>query len=267
MKFAVIGNPISHSLSPLMHHENFKALKLNAQYEALNIPPEHFHHIRDIIQAHALDGFNVTIPHKERIIPYLDALSPEAEAIGAVNTVVVSDNQWVGHNTDGIGFVKGLEQRYGNLDNARILIIGAGGASKGIAYTLTQKARYPIAVVNRTMSRFDDWQFDIEKHHLSELEQIAGQFDIIINTTPVGMNNVEESVGVLNALKEDVWVCDIIYIPAQTAFLKQAADQGYQTYNGLDMFVYQGAESFRIWTGQEANIEAMRQIVEHRLYQ
>ncbi|MGV3041421.1 shikimate dehydrogenase [Staphylococcus rostri] len=266
MKFAVIGHPIEHSLSPIMHHANFEALQLNHEYQALNIPPAHFHHIRDIAAEYALDGFNVTIPHKERIIPYLDDMTDEAKAIGAVNTVLIKNGRWIGHNTDGIGFVKGLNDYYGDLSNAKILIIGAGGASKGIAYSLSQKTSHQIAVANRTMARFDDWQFDIEAHALSEVDTIAHQYDIIINTTPVGMHTSTDQVVSLQQLKQDALVCDIIYIPAETAFLKAAKAQGYDTYNGLDMFVYQGAESFNFWTGQQADIDAMRQRVTKRLY-
>ncbi|MCS4485579.1 shikimate dehydrogenase [Staphylococcus americanisciuri] len=266
MKFAVIGHPIEHSLSPLMHHANFEALHLDYHYQALNIPPEHFQHIRDIAVEYDLDGFNVTIPHKERIIPYLDTMTEEAQAIGAVNTVLIKDNQWIGHNTDGLGFVKGLIDHYGDLHNAKILIIGAGGASKGIAYSLSQQSKHLVAVANRTMSRFDNWQFEVQPYHLSDIDNIANQFDIIINTTPVGMHASTDQVVALKQLKKDVLVCDIIYIPAETAFLKSAKARGYRTYNGLDMFIYQGAESFKFWTSKEANVEVMRQCVKNRLY-
>ena len=266
MKFAVIGHPIEHSLSPLMHHANFEALQLDYDYQALNIPPAHFHHIRDIAAEYDLDGFNVTIPHKERIIPYLDAMTDEAKAIGAVNTVHIENGRWIGHNTDGIGFVKGLKDYYGSLTNAKILIIGAGGASKGIAYSLSHETTHPIAVANRTMSRFDDWRFQVEAHALIEVDDIADQYDIIINTTPVGMHESTDQVVTFQHLKKDVLVCDIIYIPAETTFLQAAKVQGYNTYNGLDMFVYQGAESFNFWTGQQADISVMRQRVKERLY-
>lgn len=266
MNFAVIGHPIEHSLSPIMHHANFDALQLDHGYQALNIPPAHFNHIRDIASEYGLDGFNVTIPHKERIIPYLDELTDEARAIGAVNTVHIKEGCWIGHNTDGLGFVKGLIEYYGDLSDAKILILGAGGASKGITYSLSQKTVHRIAVANRTMSRFDDWQFEVTPYHLSEVDQIAGQFDIIINTTPVGMHTSTDQVVSLKELKHDALVCDIIYVPAETAFLKAARLQGYKTYNGLDMFVYQGAESFKFWTGLEADIEIMRNRVKEKLY-
>ncbi|MGV3224007.1 shikimate dehydrogenase [Staphylococcus hyicus] len=261
MKFAVIGHPIQHSLSPLMHHANFKALSFDAEYETIDIPEAHFHHIKDIIRSRQLDGFNVTIPHKERIIPYLDTLSDEAKEMGAVNTVVVKDGKWMGYNTDGIGFVKGLESYYGTLQNAKILILGAGGASKGIAYQLKQKTKHPIYVANRTMSRFNSWSFEINAVHLDEVELISPQFDIIINTTPLGMGQSKESILTFNRLKNETLVADIIYTPLMTPFLANARQNGYDIYNGLDMFVYQGAESFNIWTGRQANIEVMKSAV------
>lgn len=267
MKFAVIGHPIDHSLSPVMHHANFKSLKLDAEYEALNIPPAHFEHIRDIITEKGLDGFNVTIPHKERIIPYLDEISDEAQAIGAVNTVKINNGKWIGYNTDGTGFVKGLQAKYGDLHEARILILGAGGASKGISFALNQVTKHPIAVANRSMSRFDDWKLPIQPYHLETVPTIAHEFDIIINTTPVGMNQSQESIITFEQLKTDVLVCDIVYIPLETTFLKEAAQKQCHTYNGLDMFVYQGAESFKIWTGLNSDITKMRETVLKKLTQ
>ncbi|NHM75819.1 shikimate dehydrogenase [Staphylococcus sp. 11007852] len=261
MKFAVIGHPIQHSLSPLMQHANFQSLNMDAEYEALNIPVEHFHHIKDIINSRQLNGFNVTIPHKERIIPYLDVLSDEAKEMGAVNTVVVKDDKWIGYNTDGIGFVKGLESYYGELKKAKILILGAGGASKGIAYQLKQRTSYPIYVANRTMARFDSWSFEINAIPLEDVNTIASQFDIIINTTPLGMGQSHESIMTLKNLKPNALVADIIYTPLITPFLATARQNGYDIYNGLDMFVYQGAESFNIWTQRKADIEAMKTAV------
>ncbi|MBI5975774.1 shikimate dehydrogenase [Staphylococcus canis] len=264
MKFAVIGHPIQHSLSPMMHHANFKSLDEAHEYEALNIDPKHFHHIKSIISERNLDGFNVTIPHKERIIPYLDALSPAAETIGAVNTVKIKEGKWIGYNTDGSGFVEGLKHRYPHLQDARILIIGAGGASKGIAYALKTISKHPITVANRTLERLNKWTFDVYPLDLKEVISNIGQFDIVINTTPLGMDQSTESILNLTGIPQHILVCDIIYTPFETPFLKQARLNGNETYNGLDMFIYQGAESYEIWTNQQANIEAMKErVLEH----
>ena len=128
MKYAVIGNPIDHSLSPVMHNANFAALNDLSSYEAINIRNEDFHRIKEIINDKALSGFNVTIPHKERIIPYLDEIDEQSKTVGAVNTVKILDGKWIGYNTDGIGYVTGLRQVYPDLEDAYTLILGAGGA-------------------------------------------------------------------------------------------------------------------------------------------
>ena len=237
MKFAVIGNPISHSLSPVMHRANFNSLGLDDTYEALNIPIEDFHLIKEIISKKELEGFNITIPHKERIIPYLDYVDEQAINAGAVNTVLIKDGKWIGYNTDGIGYVKGLHSVYPDLENAYILILGAGGASKGIAYEL---------------AKF------VKPKYLAE-------FDIVINTTPAGMAGNNESIINLKHLSPNTLMSDIVYIPYKTPILEEAERKGNHIYNGLDMFVYQGAESFKIWTNKDADINSMKTAVLQQL--
>lgn len=259
MKFAVIGHPIGHSLSPVMHLSNFEALGRDDQYIALDIPPERFQHIKEIIAENELDGFNITIPHKESIIPYLDEISPNAKHIGAVNTVLIRDNKWIGYNTDGIGFVKGLLDNYGSIEDKEILVLGAGGASKGIVSEMMRYTNSKISVANRTIERFNNWNLDINRYSLKDVNPILDKFDIVINTTSVGMNkSTSELIIPIEKLNEHALVCDIIYIPDKTPFLHACEKNGHSIYNGLDMFVYQGAESFRIWTNQEANIKSMK---------
>ena len=266
MKFGVIGHPISHSLSPIMHAANFEALGREDEYGALDIPPEQFKHIKEIINEKALDGFNITIPHKESILPYLDEVSSNAKHIGAVNTVLIQDNKWIGYNTDGIGFVKGLIEHYGSIQDRKILVLGAGGASKGIVSEMQKFTNHKITVANRTMSRFDNWQIDIETISLTDVQSVLQTFDIIINTTPVGMNTQHsEFIIPVEKISKNSLVCDIIYIPDKTPLLQACEQAGIAIYNGLDMFVYQGAESFKIWTGQEAHIESMRNKVQEEL--
>ena len=151
MKFAVIGNPISHSLSPLMHHANFQSLNLENTYEAINVPVNQFQDIKNNFRKRALMD-SMLLFHKERIIPYLDDINEQAKSVGAVNTVLVKDGKWIGYNTDGIGYVNGLKQIYEGIEDA-ILILGAGGASKGIANELYKIVRPTLTVANRTMSR------------------------------------------------------------------------------------------------------------------
>ncbi|MBL7565139.1 shikimate dehydrogenase [Staphylococcus saccharolyticus] len=264
MKFAVIGNPISHSLSPLMHNANFKSLGINDTYEAINIPIEQFDTIKEIITEKNLDGFNITIPHKERILPFLDDINEQSKSVGAVNTVLIRDGKWIGYNTDGIGYVSGLNNIYEDLEETYILILGAGGASKGIANELSKIVKSKLTIANRTMSRFDNWQLDINKISLNEAEKHLDEFDIIINTTPTGMDN-NECVISLDYLSSHALVSDIIYIPYKTPILMEAEKLGNPIHNGLDMFVYQGAESFKIWTGKQPNIHVMKETVINKL--
>ena len=240
MKYAVIGDPVSHSLSPVMHQVNFKSLNMEDTYEALHIPTQDFHDIRHIIEDNHINGFNVTIPHKERIIPYLDEINDQAK-VGAVNTVKIINNKWIGYNTDGIGYVMGLKQVYPDLENAYVLILGAGGASKGIANELSKIVQPKLTIANRTMSRFETWDMDINAISLEQSEQYLDEFDIIINTTS-GLNNNDDIVISLDNLSSSTLVSDIIYIPYKTKFLKEAEFKGNTVYNGLDMFINQGAK-------------------------
>lgn len=265
MKYAVIGSPIDHSLSPVMHNANFKALGLDHDYEALNIDPSNFDSIKEIIKNQNLSGFNVTIPHKENIIPYLDEIDEQSKTVGAVNTVKIHDNKWIGYNTDGIGYVEGLKTVYPDLSNAYILIIGAGGASKGITNELMKHVNPKITVANRTLSRFDNWQMNINKIGLNDAEKALSEFDIIINTTPVGMNNNSDLVINLDNLAPHTLVSDIVYIPFKTPILKTAEAKGNPIQNGLDMFVNQGAESFKIWTDLTPNYDVMKDTVLNHL--
>ncbi|PTI89336.1 shikimate dehydrogenase [Mammaliicoccus vitulinus] len=266
MKFGVIGHPIDHSLSPIMHSANFEALGRDDQYHALNVPPQHFQRIREIIKEQEFNGFNITIPHKESIIPYLDEISPSAQYIGAVNTVLVKDDKWIGYNTDGIGFVKGLIDKHGPIDENNILVLGAGGASKGIVSEMIKFTNHKITVANRSVDRFDNWQLEIKAMSLMEVKPLIHTFDMIINTTPVGMNEKSSELIIpIEKISKKALVCDIIYIPNKTPLLQACEREGLAIYNGLDMFVYQGAESFEIWTGQEANIEVMKNRVKDEL--
>lgn len=265
MKYAVIGHPISHSLSPVMHNANFSELGLNNTYESLNIPTEEFNSIKEIITEKELNGFNVTIPYKERIIPYLDDIDEQSKTVGAVNTVLIKDGKWIGYNTDGIGYVTGLKQIYDDLKHAYILILGAGGASKGIANELTKFVEPKLTIANRTMSRFNDWNLDINAISLDNAEKYLDEFDIVINTTPAGMDKNTDSVINLRNLSPHTLVSDIVYIPYKTPILIEAESKGNPIYNGLDMFVYQGAESFKIWTGEQPNIQIMKNTVLNQL--
>ncbi|UTH13004.1 shikimate dehydrogenase [Macrococcus equipercicus] len=263
MNFAVIGHPVRHSLSPVMHHANFTAGSHEHSYTALDIAPAHFHHIRDIIKEQQLDGFNVTIPHKSAIMAYLDEVDEEARMMGAVNTVKITDGRWTGCNTDGSGFVESLGQNFSMTDfkRTKVLILGAGGASRAITYAL-QQAGAEVTVANRSLDRFSDWPFTVNAIQLAHVNEVIGTMDLIINTTPIGMTGfAAEELCDLNRANNTAHVADIIYTPAVTPFLAEAARHQLPVMNGLDMFVNQGAQSFEIWTGEPADRSVMKERV------
>ena len=266
MKFAVIGHPIRHSLSPLMHHANFKVLQRDDEYTALDIDPKHFHHIKDIIKQVDLDGFNVTIPYKVDIMQYCDEIDPLAQKIGAVNTVVIQNDKWIGYNTDADGYIMDLKQNCNIDDIKHVLIIGAGGASRALATKLNDLG-CQITISNRSRHRLSSWEIPTEFIVLSDINKIELKpFQLIINTTPVGMSGFNNEMLIdLNRCQKDSIISDIIYNPAETEFLKQAKDLKLPYFNGLGMFVNQGALSFKYWTGIDANSEAMKAAVIKKL--
>ncbi|TDM04402.1 shikimate dehydrogenase [Macrococcus carouselicus] len=263
MKFAVIGHPISHSLSPVMHHANFRSLGLDDSYIALDIHPTHFHHIRDIIAEYELDGFNVTIPFKTEIMTYLDEVDDDAGEIGAVNTVKIVNGRWIGYNTDGTGFIESLPEM--ELDGLNVLLIGAGGASRAIAQAFKTYGA-GITVANRTAERMADWPFAVTKIPLTEIDEYAKLADLLINTTPVGMSGFNAcSLYDFKSVNPAAIVAEIIYTPSMTPFLLEAERRNLQTINGLGMFVNQGAQSFEIWTGLKADRHIMTKKVQQHL--
>ncbi|TDM15596.1 shikimate dehydrogenase [Macrococcus bovicus] len=261
MNFAVIGHPISHSLSPVMHHANFRSLGLDYSYLALDIHPNHFHHIRDIMTAKEMDGFNVTIPFKTAIMDYLDEVDADALKMGAVNTVKITGDKWTGYNTDASGFIESLPLH----DYRHVLLIGAGGASRAIAQGFAARGA-EVTVANRSPERLDDWPFDVNKITLQDIERYADRTDLLVNTTPVGMTGFKDEVLYdFSSVHPDAVVADIIYTPSKTPFLALADSLGLTTINGLGMFVNQGAQSFKIWTGLEADRAAMTECVKNHL--
>ncbi|WP_416827320.1 shikimate dehydrogenase [Ectobacillus polymachus] len=267
--YGVIGNPIGHSLSPLIHNDAFSSLQIDAHYHAFRIEEDKLADAVKGFRATEIAGFNVTIPHKVAIMQYLDSVDDLAKQIGAVNTVVNKDGQLIGYNTDGTGYVRALESIAGDsLSQKRVLLIGAGGACRAIYFTLASKGITQIDIANRTISRAQDlidschYQTSSYAVSLEEALQNEQSYDIIVNTTSVGMYpHVEDSPFSIQELKQGAIVTDIIYNPFQTTFLTEAKRAGAIVQNGVDMFVYQGALAFQLWTGKWPNVERMKQLV------
>ncbi|GAA0482955.1 shikimate dehydrogenase [Salinibacillus aidingensis] len=270
----VIGNPIKHTLSPWIHQQFMKETGINGIYRPYEIKEEELKESFDTFRRMNVDGFNVTIPYKETITRFTDILDPRARAIGAVNTVVNQDGTWKGYNTDGRGYIRSLKQSFPELDTSvkSVLLIGAGGAARGIYDALNQEAFPVIDIANRTRERAEGL-LDIREAHvktslytLIEAEQNLHQYDLIIQTTSIGMAPNDGMMPLqLQTLKQNTIVSDIIYNPIETCFLKTAKEKGARIHYGHGMLLYQAALAFELWTGRSIHPAHILQELEQKL--
>lgn len=248
MNFAVIGSPIEHTLSPAIHYANFNSLNLDDTYRALHIRPEELTHIRDIINQYDLNGFNVTIPHKETIMEHLDFIDQRALEVNAVNTVLIKDDKLYGYNTDVTGYKQAYSERFGTKRRS-ILILGAGGASKAV-YRAHSELEDDITIYARREASFDTFK-DQNFEKLSSLDNLKS-FDVIINTTPIGLKKEDlyevMSLSDDNITKDTIGI-DLIYNPEKTPFLYGFDEK--KSMNGLSMLVNQAIHAFEIWYDNE----------------
>ncbi|MBL7126064.1 MAG: shikimate dehydrogenase [Dehalococcoidales bacterium] len=265
----IIGDPIEHSMSPVMHNAAFKALGLDYVYFPFHVQRGELPGAIAGIRALNVVGLNVTIPHKEAVIPLLDRLEPLAERMGAVNTIVNEGGLLTGHNTDAPGFMQALRSKGIDHEGKSILILGAGGASKGISFILAE-AGASLVILNRTVTRAEELASQIAQYYhrrpealtLSEENLARGLdgADVLVNTTSVGMvPDVNQTPVPASLLNHNLVVCDIVYNPLETKLLREAKVAGARTIDGLDMLVWQGALAFEKWTGQKAPFEVMKQ--------
>ncbi|WP_054028194.1 shikimate dehydrogenase [Bacillus sp. FJAT-28004] len=267
--FGVIGNPIRHSKSPIMMNRAFRETGINGVYTAFHVTSDRIRDFAAGVRAMGIRGVNVTIPHKLDIMSVLDEIDASAQAIGAVNTIVNDAGRLIGYNTDGIGYVRSLkEEAERELAGKRIVVLGAGGAARGIIYALANENPARITIANRSVDRAKELadslqnKVDIEAISNEELQTACQQADIVINTTSVGMfPQTEETPIDASWLKPGAVASDLIYNPLKTKFLQQAEQRGCRIHGGLGMFIYQGAYAFEYWTGQPAPAAAMRETV------
>jgi shikimate dehydrogenase len=273
--YGVFGDPIRHSRSPIMLNRAFREKGINAAYGAYHIKPEQLRSAVEGIRALGFGGVNVTIPHKVEVMQYLDEIDEGARIIGAVNTIVNREGRLIGYNTDGIGYVRSLKEETGiDLKGKRVLLIGAGGAARGVGYALSLEQPETVWIANRTAERAVQLAADLSAltdvrgMGMDEINHIKNQVDLIVNTTSIGMYpHVDESPAEPEWFHEGMTVSDLIYNPLMTRMLKEAAERGARIHSGLGMFIYQGAYAFEYWTGQPAPIAAMRETVEESLAQ
>jgi len=247
----IIGYPIKHSLSPMLHTALARKYGLNFVYLAFEILPERFHFIKDIILTLNIRGLNVTIPYKERIIPYLDEIDKLAGYIGAVNTVINKDGKLIGYNTDIYGFTKSLEGV--DIENEEAFVIGCGGVSKAIICGLEElgiKKVYIFDIDKDKMvhmkRQFHDFVVLVEQ---KEIDKIVPEVKMVVNATPLGMKEGDPSPVNLKLLNKQHIIYDVVY-NRRTEFVNYATQIGCkQVIDGIPMFVYQAEESFFLWTG------------------
>ncbi|MFU8688631.1 shikimate dehydrogenase [Rossellomorea sp. FS2] len=267
--YGVIGDPIAHSMSPVMHQAALDDAGLEGTYMKFHVTPDALPQAIGGIRALGIRGVNITVPHKVAVMELLDRIDPLAEAIGAVNTIVNDDGVLTGYNTDGPGYVEGLQKALvGDVTNKSVLMLGAGGAAKAIFYSLASIGVTHIDIANRTEARAADMiaacPFAISSSYIpmDEAGEAVNRYDIIIQTTSIGMSpEVGHSPLAFDSVKDGSLFSDIIYNPLETAIMKRARELGAQTQNGLEMFVHQGALAFEKWTGVIPDTETMKKIV------
>lgn len=269
--FGVIGHPIGHSLSPNMHQAAYQDINVDAHYYAFDVEPNQLGDAIKGMKALGISGFNVTVPHKVAIMEYLDEIDEDAKAIGAVNTVKNDNGRLIGFNTDGPGYVSGLKT-VAQLEGQNVLIIGAGGAARGIAITLANTRIKSLTITNRTAQKAKEIitacndKVNLNVLEIQAAEENLAQFDIIINTTSVGLYpNIDECPLDLRRLRKGSYVSDIIYNPFYTKWLQIAKEKGAVVQNGVPMFVNQGALAFEIWMGRKPNLKVMENTVIQQL--
>jgi shikimate dehydrogenase len=270
--FAVLGYPIGHSMSPIMLNDVLSYYEIDAHYHPFKVSPEELEIAIRGLKAIGISGFNVTIPHKSAIIPFLDSVDDLALSIGAVNTVVNDNGKLVGYNTDGYGFIKGLEPYISSFSDKKVLVIGAGGAARAIYFTMAKMKPLALDITNRTVIKATElikacpFESNSRALSLDEAEVQLNEYDVVIQTTMIGMYpNVLETPISLKKLNNRALVCDIVYNPLETQFLREARKKGATVQNGVEMFVYQGALAFEKWTGIFPDVKRMRENVLRQL--
>jgi len=264
----LIGDPVAHSVSPAMHNAAFRALGLDYAYLPFRVRQEELPNAVAGLRALNVVGLNVTIPHKVAVMSFLNKLDPLAERMGAVNTIVNDGGVLTGYNTDASGFLQALRSKNIESEGKSIVILGAGGAAKGISFILAG-AGASLVILNRTLSRAEELAAQVSQTYQRRVEAVVlneknmaralDRADILVNTTSVGMvPDIEQTPVPAGLLKPRLVVFDIVYNPLETRLLREAKAAGARTIDGLDMLVGQGALAFEKWTGQKAPLTVMK---------
>ena len=266
----LLGDPVAQSISPAMQNAAFRALGLDWRYELLETPKAELAQMVARLRAADCAGANVTIPHKEDVVHWLDHVTDRARRIGAVNTIFKQDSQLIGDNTDGYGVTQALRDASVRLQGRRVAILGAGGAAHAVAVTVAELGAARIVILNRTIVRaeilaaFLRASFSTVALAVNDVNALANS-DLIVNATSVGMTPCEDASPMLVAFPCGAVALDLVYRPIETPFLRDAARVGAQTVDGIGMLVHQGAAAFKLWTGRDAPVDVMFDAARHAL--
>ncbi|SRR5690554_719696 len=276
--YGIFGYPVGHSLSPLLQNEAFKALGINGVYLPFEVKPGALEGAAHALRCLGMAGVNITIPHKEAIIPFLDAVEGDAALTGTVNTVLHRDGKLIGYSTDGEGFLLSLRREAGIEPRGKnIVLLGAGGAARAVAFRLAQEGAGSLYLVNRSKERAEALREDLQARlgftaaccgfSDPELHEAAANADLVINATSLGMYPAagEAPPFPLERCPTGCLICDLVYRPRETLWLKKARERGLPVLGGLGMLIYQGMLSCQIWTGRMPPEEPLRAALERVL--
>ena len=267
----VIGDPIEHTFSPAMHNAGLEELGLNYIYLPFHVLPQDLESAVCGARSLGIKGLNVTIPHKQNIMAFLDEIDPIAEMIGAVNTVKFDDDKTIGYNTDGYGCLRAIREVM-DVKDKKVTITGAGGAARAVAFQLAASGIGQLSIVNRNHKKAQDLSRDLKGNlkkidvdinigafELDDLEKELSDCDILIDTTPLGMHPHvdDEAIATADILHEDMLVNDIVYTPMETSLIKEAVKANAKVVYGYKMLLYQGIRSFEIWLDTKAPVDVM----------
>jgi shikimate dehydrogenase len=273
--YGIFGYPVEHTFSPGMHNAAFKKLGRDACYVPFAVHPERLGEAAKAIIPLGLGGLNVTVPHKEKIIPYLDELSEEARLIGAVNTIEVRQGRLVGHNTDGRGFLRSLKENAGfNPKGKKVLILGSGGAARAVGFSLALFGTRKIVFRDLDTRKADLLANDIREktgvdteslHDEVSLAEHSVDTDCLINATPLGLKRTDPLPIHSKLILEKHLVCDLVYNPSETMLLRAAKSRGAKRLAGRGMLLYQGVIALEIWTGEKAPVQIMKNALSRQI--
>jgi len=274
--YGLIGYPVKHTYSPPMHNAAFHSLGINAVYVPFEVKPEDLRRNLDCMKSVGVQGLNVTVPHKENVLKYLDEIDKEAALIKAVNTIVIKGGKLKGYNTDGKGFTNALKEDFGITPKGkRFFILGAGGASRAISFSLALKGARRIVLVDvirekviklaKSLARNTSSEVIALKKDKHAMKEMLLNTDVLINATPCGMEHTDPRVIEPEILHKGLCVSDVIYNAGMTKLLKDAKKKGARTSNGIGMLLHQGVIAFRLWTGKIPPVEIMRRALKGML--